>query len=114
MDVIRWFIGQDAPKAVTAIGGQFAGIKDNREIPDTLQVLWEFDKTLVVFEQYNANAAPGERAELRDRTARHEGHDVRPQHELGRRAGEGQRPVRGLRSRARVRQSARPRRAAAR
>jgi predicted dehydrogenase len=58
LDVIRWFIGLDAPKAVTAIGGQFAGINDNREIPDTLQVLWEFDKTMVVFEQYNANAAP--------------------------------------------------------
>src|SRR5689334_5110841 len=53
VDVIRWFIGQDAPKAVTAIGGQYAGINDNRKIPDTLQVLWEFDKTLVVFEQYN-------------------------------------------------------------
>src|ERR1051325_9498445 len=59
LDVIRWFIGQDSPKAVTAIGGQYAGIQDNREIPDTLQVLWEFDKTLVVFEQYNSNAAPG-------------------------------------------------------
>jgi predicted dehydrogenase len=59
VDVIRWFLGQDAPRAVTAIGGKFAGIKDNREIPDTLQVLWEFDGTLVVFEQYNANAAAG-------------------------------------------------------
>ena len=59
LDVIRWFIGQDAPRAVTAMGGKFAQIKDNREIPDTLQVLWEFDGTLVVFEQYNANAAPG-------------------------------------------------------
>jgi len=58
VDVIRWFLGQDAPKAVTAIGGRYAGIRDNREIPDTLQVLWEFDGTLVVFEQYNANAAP--------------------------------------------------------
>jgi predicted dehydrogenase len=58
VDVIRWFLGQDAPKAVTAIGGRYAGIQDNREIPDTLQVLWEFDGTLVVFEQYNANAAP--------------------------------------------------------
>ena len=108
VDVIRWFIGQDAPKAVTAIGGQFAGIKDNREIPDTLQVLWEFDKTLVVFEQYNANAAPPQCAQLRDRTARHEGHDVRSEHELGRRAGEGQRRVRRVRSRARVRESAGP------
>jgi predicted dehydrogenase len=59
LDVIRWFIGQDSPRAVAAIGGQYAGIRDNREIPDTLQVLWEFDKTLVVFEQYNANAAAG-------------------------------------------------------
>jgi len=59
VDVIRWFIGQDAPRSVTAIGGQYAKIQDNREIPDTLQVLWEFDGTLVVFEQYNANAAPG-------------------------------------------------------
>ena len=59
LDVIRWFIGQDSPRAVTAIGGRFAGIQDNREIPDTLQVLWEFDKTLVIFEQYNGNAAPG-------------------------------------------------------
>lgn len=59
VDVIRWFIGQDAPRAVAAIGGRFAQIRDNREIPDTLQVLWEFDGTLVAFEQYNANAAPG-------------------------------------------------------
>jgi predicted dehydrogenase len=58
LDVIRWFIGQDSPRSVTAIGGQYAKIKDNREIPDTLQVLWEFDNTLVIFEQYNANAAP--------------------------------------------------------
>ena len=58
VDVIRWFLGEEAPTAVTAIGGKFAGIRDNREIPDTLQVLWQFGKTLVVFEQYNANAAP--------------------------------------------------------
>src|ERR1044071_3967892 len=60
LDVIRWCLGQDAPRTVTAIGGKYGGIKDNREIPDTLQVLWEFDgPTLVVFEQYNANGAPG-------------------------------------------------------
>jgi predicted dehydrogenase len=59
LDVIRWFIGQDSPKAVTAMGGRYADIQDNREIPDTMQVTWEFDKTLVVFEQYNANGAPG-------------------------------------------------------
>ncbi len=60
VDIIRWCLGQDSPRSVTAIGGRYAGIRDNREIPDTMQVLWEFDgPTLVAFEQYNANAAPG-------------------------------------------------------
>ncbi|HXA05066.1 MAG TPA: Gfo/Idh/MocA family oxidoreductase [Bryobacteraceae bacterium] len=60
VDVIRWCLGQDSPRSVTAIGGKYAGIQDNREIPDTLAVLWEFGgPTLVVFEQYNANGAPG-------------------------------------------------------
>ncbi|MCS6952338.1 MAG: Gfo/Idh/MocA family oxidoreductase [Bryobacterales bacterium] len=59
IDMIRWCLGQDAPRAVTALGGKYA-VRDNREIPDTLEVLWEFDgPTLVVFAQYNANAAPG-------------------------------------------------------
>ena len=59
MDMIRWCLGQDAPKAVAAIGGRYA-VKDNREIPDTLEVIWEFDgPTLVSFSQYNANSAPG-------------------------------------------------------
>jgi predicted dehydrogenase len=60
VDVIRWFLGLETPKAVTAIGGRCAGIEDNREIPDTMEVLWEFaGPVLVVFCQYNGNAAPG-------------------------------------------------------
>jgi predicted dehydrogenase len=59
IDMIRWCLGQDSPRAVTAIGGKYA-VKDNREIPDTLGVLWQFDgPTLVVFSQYNCNGAPG-------------------------------------------------------
>ncbi len=59
VDMLRWCLGQDAPRAVTALGGKYA-IKDNREIPDTLEVLWEFPgPTLMVFTQYNCNAAPG-------------------------------------------------------
>ncbi|MEK7407652.1 MAG: Gfo/Idh/MocA family oxidoreductase [Acidobacteriota bacterium] len=58
-DMIRWCLGQDAPRAVTAIGGRYA-VEDNRDIPDTMEVLWEFPgPALVVFCQYNANAAPG-------------------------------------------------------
>ena len=57
MDMMRWCLAQDAPKAVTAMGGNFA-VEDNREIPDTLDVLWQFDgPTLVTFSQYNASAA---------------------------------------------------------
>jgi predicted dehydrogenase len=57
MDVIHRALGHDAPLAVTAMGGKFA-IEDNREIPDTLEVLWLYPGgTLVTFSQYNANAA---------------------------------------------------------
>ena len=58
MDMLRWCIGQDMPKAVTVMGGRYAGIQDNREIPDTLEALWEFDGCMVSFSQSNANAAP--------------------------------------------------------
>lgn len=53
LDMIRWCIGKDAPLAVVAMGGKYA-IKDNREIPDTCEVLWDFGGTMVVFCQYNA------------------------------------------------------------
>ena len=58
VDTLRWCLGQDSPKAVTAMGGKYA-IKDNREIPDTAEVLWEYPgPTMMVFSQYNANNAP--------------------------------------------------------
>lgn len=65
LDMIHWALGQDAPLAVTALGGKFA-ISDNREIPDTLEVVWQYpNNTLVSFAQFNATAAaptgrPGE------------------------------------------------------
>jgi predicted dehydrogenase len=59
LDVIQWALGQDAPKGVFAAGGKFA-IHDNREIPDTLEVVWEYPGgTLVTMSQYNANRSPG-------------------------------------------------------
>jgi len=58
LDQIHWGLGQDAPKAVVAVGGKFA-VDDNREIPDTLEVVWQYDRVLVTFSQYNANNAPG-------------------------------------------------------
>lgn len=59
VDTLRRCLQLESPKKVTAIGGHWA-IKDNREIPDTLEVLWEYDgPTLITFTQINANAAPG-------------------------------------------------------
>jgi predicted dehydrogenase len=58
LDFIHWALGQEAPRAVTAMGGKWA-LEDNREIPDTLEVLWHYPgNTLVTFSQFNANAAP--------------------------------------------------------
>jgi len=57
MDVLRWCLGKDAPLAVTAMGGKYAA-RDNREIPDTLEVLWDFGGTMVTFSQINCNARP--------------------------------------------------------
>jgi predicted dehydrogenase len=57
LDMIHWALGQDAPLAVTAMGGKFA-VEDNREVPDTLEVLWRYPgNTLVTFTQMNANGA---------------------------------------------------------
>jgi predicted dehydrogenase len=58
LDVIQWALGQEAPKAVCAIGGKYV-IEDNRDIPDTMEVVWEYDHALATFSQYNATASPG-------------------------------------------------------
>jgi predicted dehydrogenase len=58
LDLIQWCLAQDAPLAVTAMGGRY-GAFDNREVPDTVEVLWRYPgDTLVSFSQFNANSAP--------------------------------------------------------
>jgi predicted dehydrogenase len=56
IDAIHLALGQDTPQAVTAMGGKFA-IEDNREIPDTMEVIWQYPGgILVTFTQINANS----------------------------------------------------------
>ena len=51
-------LGVDAPQSVVAIGGKFADY-DNREVPDTMEVIWHYPgDTLVTFSQFNATGAP--------------------------------------------------------
>ena len=61
IDFSHWALGADAPLAVTAMGGKLA-VQDNREIPDTAEVIWTYPGgTLVIFSQYNTNASPADR-----------------------------------------------------
>jgi predicted dehydrogenase len=70
IDFIQWALGADAPLRVMAMGGKPGTLKDNREIPDTLEAVWQYPgDTLVTFSQFNANAGtwslPGCELELR-------------------------------------------------
>ncbi|HWH68350.1 MAG TPA: Gfo/Idh/MocA family oxidoreductase, partial [Candidatus Sulfotelmatobacter sp.] len=70
IDFIHMALGLEAPQAVTAMGGKPAEMRDNREIPDTLEAIWQYPGgTLVTFSQLNATAAqwsvPGCEVELR-------------------------------------------------
>ena len=70
IDFIQWALGAEAPQSVMAMGGKPANMKDNREIPDTLEAVWQYPGgTLVTFSQFNASAGswsvPGCELELR-------------------------------------------------
>lgn len=50
-------LGVDAPLSVVAMGGKF-GDFDNRDVPDTMEVVWHYPgDTLVTFSQFNATGA---------------------------------------------------------
>jgi predicted dehydrogenase len=58
LDMIQWALGHDAPLAVTAMGGKYVNY-DNRDVPDTLEVLWSYPGgVLVTFSQFNATGQP--------------------------------------------------------
>lgn len=59
MDVIRWMIGETAPKAVTAHGGKYL-VKDDRDIPDTMEVIFEFESGVMInFSIHEASGGGG-------------------------------------------------------
>jgi len=48
-------LGFDAPVSVAALGGKLVDF-DNREVPDTMEVVWQYPgNTLVTFSQFNAS-----------------------------------------------------------
>jgi predicted dehydrogenase len=59
MDVMRWMMGETAPVAITAHGGKFA-VDDDRDIPDTMEVTYEFASgSIMTFSIVEAAAGPG-------------------------------------------------------
>jgi predicted dehydrogenase len=59
MDVIRWMMGETAPVAVTAHGGKFA-VDDDSDIPDTMEVTYEFASgKIIAFSIIEAAAGGG-------------------------------------------------------
>lgn len=47
LDLLRWLINEEAPVAVSAHGGKFV-VDDDRTIPDTMQVTYEFASGVLV------------------------------------------------------------------
>jgi predicted dehydrogenase len=56
MDVTRWLMGEGAPSAITAHGSR-KFIDDDADIPDTMEVLFEFDSGRII--KFSINEACG-------------------------------------------------------
>jgi len=57
MDVIRWMMGERAPSAVSAVGGKYV-LEHDGDIPDTMEVLFEFASGAIV--KFSIHEACGE------------------------------------------------------
>ncbi len=56
MDCIRWMMGEKAPVAISAVGGKYV-LDDDRTIPDTMDVVFEFASgALITFSIYEASS----------------------------------------------------------
>jgi len=68
MDCIRWMMGEQAPVAITAHGGKYV-LTDDRTIPDTMDVFFEFASGAIVqfsiYEASSGRGVPGGEVELR-------------------------------------------------
>jgi predicted dehydrogenase len=55
LDIVLWAMQEDGPKSVSAAGGHFV-LKDGRETPDTIDVLYEFDSFICTYANRTGNA----------------------------------------------------------
>ncbi|HOB74504.1 MAG TPA: Gfo/Idh/MocA family oxidoreductase [Phycisphaerae bacterium] len=57
IDMLHMALGEPSPLGVFAGGGRYV-LDDGREIPDTMEVVWEYPGLMINYTQYNANRAP--------------------------------------------------------
>lgn len=61
LDIVQWAMNVKAPLAASAVGGNFC-LDDNRETPDTLEVLYEYPGFMASFSHRDGNShGPAER-----------------------------------------------------
>jgi predicted dehydrogenase len=54
MDVALWALNMRQPLSVSASGGKF-GLKDNRDVPDTIEVLYDYGDLIMTYTNRNCN-----------------------------------------------------------
>ncbi len=57
LDIIRWLTGDLAPSSVCSKGGRYA-VDDDRTIPDTIDSVFELNRSLAILGVYEANGNP--------------------------------------------------------
>jgi predicted dehydrogenase len=55
MDIVQWAMKTEGPTTITALGTKYY-IKDNADIPDTLQITWEYPTFVATYENRLCNA----------------------------------------------------------
>ncbi len=58
IDVIHRALKNEVPTKIAALGGRYA-LEDNREVPDTLECIWQYGDTIVALAQHNTNDSIG-------------------------------------------------------
>jgi predicted dehydrogenase len=54
MDIVQWAMQVDGPTTVTALGSKFY-VKDNTDVPDTLQITFEYPSFIATYENRECN-----------------------------------------------------------
>jgi predicted dehydrogenase len=57
IDIVQWAMNVRAPEKVSALGGKYY-IQDNRETPDTLEVIYQYPEFLLTYSNRLLNGSP--------------------------------------------------------